>query len=396
MQEEFTKSIESERQSIHRFFAVFNNKSKEESFRQEMLPKHRRLVFKLCAVLAVAMPLFMFSDYMIVKPEPWASFLMGQRFVQILSCFVLIFLIPRLQRHQTYDALVFTALLIFFVLLELGSFTFVDDYALYALFDIIIMISLYASGILPQRLVLILCLYHTLVAIIIVMFVKTLSIHNQIVLILAYSFSNGVGVLLAISQHRTSRQEFLLKYSLQERTLELKQMAYRDSLTNALNRRAFQEHFHDFQRMAQRVQDDNKSLFLIAADIDHFKSVNDNFGHDVGDKVLVAFTALVESQVRPQDNVYRFGGEEFTIVMLDCHVDIAIQRVEQIMRLLNANGLQIAELQQSVTCSFGITPILVDDTVDSVCIRADEALYAAKNNGRNQYVFDSGIDSTPS
>ena len=81
--------------------------------------------------------------------------------------------------------------------------------------------------------------------------------------------------------------------------------------------------------------------------------------------------------------------------MLDCEKDVAIQRIEQIMRLLNANGLKIAELQQPVTCSFGITPILVNDTVDRVCVRADEGLYAAKNGGRNRYVFDSGVDTRP-
>jgi diguanylate cyclase (GGDEF)-like protein len=201
--------------------------------------------------------------------------------------------------------------------------------------------------------------------------------------------------MLAIAQQRNARQQFILQYSLREKTQQLKQLAYRDSLTNALNRRAFQDHFRDIERMAVRMQTDHKSQFLIAADIDHFKAVNDSYGHDVGDKVLVAFIALVEANIRPLDNVYRFGGEEFMILLQDCDSDIAIERIEKIMRLLNDGGLKIEELDHPVTSSFGITPILVTDTMDSVCIRADEALYLAKNSGRNQYCFNPGSDSKP-
>ena len=261
---------------------------------------------------------------------------------------------------------------------------------MYALFDIMIMICLYASGILTIKLSLILCLYHTFAAIFIVVFIKNVNLHSQIIMVLGYGCSNCVGILLAISQQRSARKQFSLQHSLRENTLRLKQLAYRDSLTNALNRRAFQGHFRDIEKMALRMQGDTKSQFLIAADIDHFKRVNDKFGHDVGDKVLIAFIALVEANIRPMDNVYRFGGEEFMILLQDCNAETAIERIKKIMRLLNDNSLGVEELDRAVTCSFGITPILVTDTIDSVCVRADEALYAAKNNGRNQYCFDSG------
>lgn len=375
---------------ISRFLSVLTRDSGEAEFRQEVLPKHRRLAFKLCLLLAVAMPIFMLSDHLVVKPGAWEPFLMAQRLIQIFVCLVFLYLIRKVKHYSSYSALVSGAVFIFFVLLELGSFTFRDDYVLYIPFDIIIVICLYASGILPLKQSLILCLYHSLVAIFIVLFVKNLQVHDQIVVILAYSFSNGVGILLAIAHHKGARQEYLLQHSLHESSLQLKALAYRDSLTNALNRRAFQEHFPDFKRMSHRMKSGGNDLFLIAADIDHFKLVNDNFGHDVGDKVLIAFTKLIETQIRPQDHVYRFGGEEFTILMLDCPKDIAIKRVEQVMLLLNESRLGVEELDRPVTCSFGITPVLESDTVDSVCIRADKALYEAKNNGRNQYVFNSG------
>jgi diguanylate cyclase (GGDEF)-like protein len=388
-------SIELKLSNIKRFLSVFKDSKRENRFRQEVLPKHQRLTFKLCVFVAVVMPIFMLSDYMVVKPDSWGLFLVSQRLLQIGSCFVFLLLIHRIRSHLSYDKLLFSTLFILFVLLEVGSFTFADEYALYALFDIIIMISLYASGILPLKLSLILCVYHSIVAIVIVMFVKKLYIHEEIIMILGYSFSNGAGILLAIAQHRTTRQEFLLKHSLREKTLQLKRLAYRDSLTNTLNRRAFQDHFRDFERMALRMQNDQHCVYLIAADLDHFKLINDSFGHDVGDKVLVAFTALVDSIIRPQDNVYRFGGEEFIIILQDCHKEITIKRVDQIICLLNESSLGIEELTSPVTCSFGITPILTTDTVDSVCTRADKALYIAKHNGRNQYSFDDGLDEKP-
>ncbi len=73
-------------------------------------------------------------------------------------------------------------------------------------------------------------------------------------------------------------------------------------------------------------------------------------------------------------------------------MDTAIKRTEKIMQLLNSGALGVEELEQPVTCSFGITPVLASDTIDSVCIRADEALYNAKHNGRNQYVFAPAPD----
>jgi diguanylate cyclase (GGDEF)-like protein len=387
--------VESESQSISQFFAVFKDLDKENSFRQEVLPRQRRLVFRLCAFVTIAMPIFMLSDYMVVKPAPWSTFLLAQRLIHITVCIIFLLIITRVRRHTSYDTLVFSTLLIIFMILELGSFTFQDDYALYALFDIIIMICLYASGILTVKLSLIVCVYHAFIAIIIVLSVKELSVHGQIMMVLGYSLGNGAGILLAIAQHRNARQQFLLQHSLQEKTLQLKQFAYRDSLTNALNRRSFQDHFRDIEKMALRLRISDKNMFLIAADIDYFKSINDNLGHDVGDKVLVAFVRLVESNIRPMDKIYRFGGEEFMILMQECVVDIAVQRIKQIMQLLNDGNLGVQELDHPVTCSFGITPILAMDTIDSVCIRADEALYAAKNSGRNQYVLDHGPEKSP-
>jgi len=380
---------------MHRFLAVFKGPEKENLFRQEELPKQRRLVFGLCAFITISIPMFMLSDFMVVKPAPWDTFLLIQRLLHIGVCLIFLLVIPHVQRPSTYDALLFCTLFVVFVLLELGSFTFLGDYALYALFDIIIMLSLYAAGILTVKLSTIICLYHSSMAILIVLTLKELNVHDQIMMIFGYTFTNGAGILLSITHHKNVRQQYLLQHSLREKTLQLKNLAYRDSLTNALNRRSFQDHFRDIEKMASRLEQSDKSLFLIAADIDFFKKINDNFGHDIGDKVLLAFVKLIEANIRPVDKVYRFGGEEFMILLQECSMDTAINRIEKIMQLLNSGSLGVEELKQPVTCSFGITPVLTSDTIYSVCIRADEALYNAKNNGRNQYVVDTGSDENP-
>ncbi|MCD8521420.1 MAG: GGDEF domain-containing protein [Saccharospirillaceae bacterium] len=373
--------------SIRRFLATFQDPKMEALFRQEELPRQRRLVFWLCFFVLISMPVFMLSDHLVVKPDPWDRFLLLQRVLHITTCILFLLIIPHSQRYITYDALVFSTVLVFFILLELGSFTFLDDYALYALFDIIIMLSLYAAGILTVKLSAIICLYHSVMAILIVFLLKDLNTHAQIMMMIAYSVSNGAGILLSISHHKNIRRQFLLQHYLREKTFQLKSLAYRDSLTNALNRRSFHDHFRDIEKTASRQEKSDKHIFLIAADIDHFKKINDDFGHDVGDKVLVAFVALIESNIRPTDKIYRFGGEEFMILLQYCTKETALERVEQIMNSLNQNGLDIEELNRPVTCSFGITPVLVSDDIDSVCIRADEALYKAKHNGRNQYVM---------
>jgi diguanylate cyclase (GGDEF)-like protein len=387
MQQSPDDQSDAERSCLRRLLCEFKDRETEESFRHEILPKQKKLVFKLAAFVTLAMPMFMLSDSLIVKPEPWQSFLVAQRLAQILICLIFLFLVHKISTLRQYDVLVSCTLLLFFTLLQIGSFTFLDDYLLYALFDLIIIISIYAAGLLTIRLSMLLCLYHALIATGIILFLKDTTVHSQIMLILAYTFSNGAGLLLATFYHRAVRFEYYLKTSLREKSLQLKQLAYRDSLTNALNRRAFQEHFPDLKKMIERMDKEDGELFLVAADIDHFKSINDTYGHDIGDKVLVAFVAMIESQIRPQDNVYRFGGEEFMLLFMGCPKQTLINRIEQIMAILNASGLNVEELSKPVTCSFGISNVLATDSVDSVCIRADEALYEAKNSGRNRYVF---------
>jgi len=125
------------------------------------------------------------------------------------------------------------------------------------------------------------------------------------------------------------------------------------------------------------------SVFLVL-DIDHFKQVNDTYGHNSGDSVLKKLADLIKSRQRKEDKVFRIGGEEFCIILKHLTKESAESTAEEI-RLLVEKKVFIQS--ESVTVSIGATMVQAKDTPDSVMKRADKALYRAKNNGRNQVVF---------
>ena len=146
----------------------------------------------------------------------------------------------------------------------------------------------------------------------------------------------------------------------------LKKQAYTDSLTKLNNRRTI-ENVSGF---------DN----LILGDIDFFKSINDNFGHDVGDKVLVEIGIVLKKYVRETDLVCRWGGEEFIILLKDCNDDDAYDKAE----LLKDKVMELSEkFGFKITMSFGISN-LSNKTMENAIKDADTAMYQSKHDGRNR------------
>ena len=145
-----------------------------------------------------------------------------------------------------------------------------------------------------------------------------------------------------------------------------KEAAYKDSLTNLNNRRSL-ESISDYD-------------CLILGDIDHFKIINDTYGHLVGDEVLVEISSVFRQFIRETDYVCRWGGEEFLIFLKNCDDEDAYGKAnilrEKIMELSDEFGFQI-------TMSFGVSN-LSDNTLEDAIKNADEAMYESKNNGRNR------------
>ena len=185
------------------------------------------------------------------------------------------------------------------------------------------------------------------------------------------------------------RNELRYRLKIGERIIRLEhrilELANTDALTNVRNRRAFMEKMEMELHRSRRTR---IPLCLILTDIDHFKKINDNYGHQVGDVVLQKFSAKLSESVRPYDFVGRYGGEEFVICLpgADCVQGRSIaermcKRVEN-MKILSPDCSHSIH----ITASFGVGSYRLEseDSLDSITGRADEAMYRAKREGRNR------------
>ena len=170
--------------------------------------------------------------------------------------------------------------------------------------------------------------------------------------------------------------------SLEARCQSLHELATKDPLTQVANRAEFNRVHEMFVvvHLEQRLP-----CSLIICDIDHFKQVNDTFGHQAGDDVLKSFAQLLKRFCRPGDLVSRYGGEEFVILCTDCDNAVAARRAES-LRHAFAELSHVALEGRCCTCSFGVTEIQPGDTPETMLRRADRALFCAKEKGRNTVV----------
>ena len=161
---------------------------------------------------------------------------------------------------------------------------------------------------------------------------------------------------------------------------ELQQMVHTDPLTGAKNRLAFIKRITEEIERAKRYE---APLSIIMFDIDHFKKINDTYGHNVGDNVLKGMVKIVEEHLRKSDNLYRTGGEEFIVILPNTDIEKAEIVAEKIREAICKTKF---EKVGRVTISIGVTQVTEDDDEDTVTSRVDEALYRAKNTGRNKVV----------
>lgn len=181
-------------------------------------------------------------------------------------------------------------------------------------------------------------------------------------------------------------KELITNYATLAKTLEGKiheitLLSETDPLTKAFNRNKLYKTFPFEEKRAKRHA---TPLSIILFDIDHFKKVNDNFGHDIGDQVLILMADIAKATIRNTDLFVRWGGEEFIILTLSS----LTQSMELAERLRqNIMNYEFPQVQK-VTCSFGVAEYLNShDTLNTLTIRADSALYEAKQSGRNRVCF---------
>lgn len=163
---------------------------------------------------------------------------------------------------------------------------------------------------------------------------------------------------------------------------ELKELANIDPLTKLLNRRGFDERIVPLFN----GNSDLKACVLIL-DIDFFKHVNDTYGHDIGDVVLQRVAETLNKAVREDDIIARFGGEEFIAMLTNCDINTAETTAQRMLEAVRTLDIYTAKHHIKITISIGISELLPDDTnIDKALKRSDEALYTAKQSGRNRAV----------
>ena len=177
---------------------------------------------------------------------------------------------------------------------------------------------------------------------------------------------------------------FMLASDLSE---QMKEIAVRDQLTGLLNRRGFAEQTERAYATARRT---DRPVSVIMTDIDHFKSVNDEFGHAAGDAALAHFAKILKVTRRTDDILARMGGEEFAIVLPGTVLEESIRIAEELCRLLEEAPMIVDGNAITMTASFGVATLSLNDTcLTDAIIRADRALYRSKRAGRNRVDLES-------
>ena len=172
-----------------------------------------------------------------------------------------------------------------------------------------------------------------------------------------------------------------------------RKMAEQDMLTGVQSRRAIEM---QLRALASEARAGGSGLGVLFVDVDHFKSINDRFGHGIGDACLAAVAQRLQAELRDGDHLGRWGGEEFVALLPGANLDNAHHTSERILRAVSADPVQIASGEVSITVSIGIAVLdPMHDDMHSLLHRADSALYRAKANGRNRVERDPGLAAMP-
>lgn len=166
---------------------------------------------------------------------------------------------------------------------------------------------------------------------------------------------------------------------LDSRSRDLEEKVRTDPLTGAFNRQGLEE---AMKISLTEWRQEGKPFSIVMLDLDHFKSINDTYGHSEGDRVLTTVSSLIKDQVRPTDVFARWGGEEFVLVCRNTALHEAMIVAEKLRK--SVQQLQVGEDNKPLSASFGVATIQTGETLDQIFNRVDKALYKAKSNGRNR------------
>jgi len=173
----------------------------------------------------------------------------------------------------------------------------------------------------------------------------------------------------------------LAYFTVRDYQRRLVDMATTDKLTGAVSRQVFDTLF---ERTAKSALRRRGSLSLLVIDVDHFKGVNDQFGHLGGDTVLKSVATAIRRHIREADTLCRWGGDEFLVLLEDCNCEEAVKKAEQIRNAISDQPIRFGRESIEVTVSIGVTQYMQGETLEALVHRADSAMYMAKREGRSQ------------
>lgn len=172
-------------------------------------------------------------------------------------------------------------------------------------------------------------------------------------------------------------------FTLRGHQRRLEDMATRDKLTGVISRQVFEE---VYERAAKDAQRREQPLSLILLDIDHFKKINDDFGHHLGDEVLVGFANLTQRHIRREDVLCRWGGEEFLVLLENCDIERATEIANQLREQVKHHAFHSSQQSLQITISAGVAQLQPGESMSMLLRRCDKALYQAKNEGRDRVI----------
>ena len=171
---------------------------------------------------------------------------------------------------------------------------------------------------------------------------------------------------------------------LEKNLKEAKQDSITDFMTGVMTRRGFDEYIKEIEDNFLNNNDEYSAVFF---DIDHFKKVNDTYGHDAGDTILITFAKLLQAEIGKIGEVFRFGGEEFVSIFPKKDVNQSLEIAERIRKRVELSNFVHEDLKLKITFSAGVAQRSVHDDTETLINSADSLLFKAKNNGRNQVVY---------
>ena len=180
---------------------------------------------------------------------------------------------------------------------------------------------------------------------------------------------------------------FIFAHRTETQRLRLEALAAHDPLTGAFNRRAME---HELQVAIATMRRDRTPVGLAVLDLDHFKRINDSYGHEAGDRVLIEFAQLVVAATRKGDRLFRYGGEEFVLLLPGADAS-ALRTLSEVLRTTVASQLRCQD--EVVSVSIGAAALAPDEDVAAWLARADAAMYRAKHEGRDRVVVSEPAET---